>query len=81
MIAEEPSGHYYLGLCLLYEGKFAEGRTEIKWTCDYTGGKGTVGLSNRAEKMLKALNELPTNPTADQTQPWQLKYLTQHYGH
>ena len=77
----EPSGHYYLGLCLLHEGKFAEGRTEIRWTYDRTGGKGTIGLNRGAERMLKALKELPANPTAAQTQEWQLKYLTQHQGH
>ena len=78
--AQEPSGHYYLGLCLLHEGRFEDARTEMEWTDKHSGGKGTVGLNHRAEKLLQALEELPASPTAAQIQQWQLKYLTQHQG-
>ena len=80
MTAEDPEGHYYLGLCLLHEGKFGEGRTEIKWTRDHSGNK-SKGINARAEWLLKSLDKLPASPTAAQTQQWQLKYLTQHHGH
>ena len=77
--AEDPKGHYYLGLCLLHEGQFEEGRTELKRACEYTG-KHDFHLYSQAEKLLRALKELPANPTAVQTQEWQSKYLTQHHG-
>lgn len=79
--SNEPNAHYYLGLCLLHEGKFAEGRTEIQWTYDRSSGKDTYGVHHGATRLLKALNEMPANPTAEQAKDWQLKYLTQHQGH
>ena len=76
--SNEPRAHYYLGLCLLHEAKFEEGRTEIKWAYDRTGGKDMSGVHHGAKKLLKALDELPASPTAAQTQEWQLKHLPQH---
>ena len=80
LTTDEPNGHYYLGLCLLHEGKFADARPEIQWVREHAGHKD-LGLNNWATKMLKSIDELPANPMPAQVQQWQLKHLTQHHGH
>lgn len=79
--AGELIGHYYLALCLLHEGRIENARAELDWVSTHNSGKGSARYSRGAEKLLKALDELPASPAAAQTQQWQLKYLTQHQRH
>jgi TolA-binding protein len=71
--ANEGYGHYYLGLCLLHEGKMDEARTEIQFAVDHSGGGGHSGPDQsyyRAKRLLEVMKELPADPTTAQREQW-----------
>lgn len=75
--SNENIGHYYLGLCLLHEGRMEEARPEIQFAVDHPGGgKSSKGNSYyyKAVKLLEDMKELPADPTTAQREQWLAKH-------
>ena len=74
--ANEGYGHYYLGLCLLHEGKLAEARPEIQSAIYHSGGgrSGRDWSYYQGTRLLDAMKELPADPTTAQRDQWIAKH-------